>query len=149
MALTKGDRAPAFEALDQAGKIHTLQEYRGQWLLLYFYPKDDTPGCTAEACGLRDRFGDLQKLAAIIGVSADDIESHSKFVQKYSLPFTLLADPEKRILGAYGVGSDFKKRVSFLIDPAGVIRQIYEKVDPEKHVAEVVQNLRDLTMGMA
>lgn len=143
MKLHVSDRAPDFRAPDQAGKIHELGEYAGKWLLVYFYPKDDTPGCTTEACGLRDNFALLQKLVSVVGVSADSIASHQKFAAKYHLPFTLLADPKKEIITAYGTdGLIFAKRTSFLINPEGKIAKVYEKVNPETHSNEIVKDLQ-------
>lgn len=135
--------APVWTAVDQDGKSRSLSEYRGKWVFLYFYPKDDTPGCTAEACGLRDSFEELQRHAEIIGVSADSQESHRKFREKYGLPFTLLADTGRTIINAYGAnGMIFGKRVSFLINPDGVIAKVYSKIDCERHAQEVLSDLR-------
>ncbi len=145
MKLHVGNQAPDFRAPDQTGKIHKLGEYAGGWLLVYFYPKDDTPGCTTEACGLRDNFALLQKLASVVGVSADTIASHQKFAAKYHLPFPLLADPQKEIITAYGTdGLIFAKRTSFLINPEGKIAKIYEKVNPETHSSEILRDLQQL-----
>src|SRR3972149_3031892 len=102
--LVVGSKAPDFTLLDQDGKSHKLSNYRGKWILLYFYPKDDTPGCTKEACSIRDNFPAFKKIKAeIFGVSIDSEKSHKKFAEKYDLPFTLLADPEKKVVEAYGV----------------------------------------------
>ncbi|OGJ59517.1 peroxiredoxin [Candidatus Peribacteria bacterium RIFCSPHIGHO2_01_FULL_55_13] len=137
-----GDSAPAFTAPDQSGKIHSLQEYAGRFVLLYFYPKDDTPGCTTEACGFRDHFDELSKKAVILGVSKDDAESHARFAEKYDLPFPLLADPDKAIIAAYGAdGVIYPKRVSFLIAPDGTIKKIYDKVACEEHAEEVLRDI--------
>lgn len=142
MTLTVGDEAPDFTAPDEHDSIHALGEYEGRWLLLYFYPEDDTPGCTTEACGFRDAFDALKEKVAIVGVSADSSESHRRFIQKYSLPFTLLADTNKKIIDAYGAnGLFFKKRVSFLIDPQGIIRKIYDSVKPEQHAQEILRDI--------
>lgn len=147
-----GDQAPVFSLPDQDGTIHTLDQYRGRYLLLYFYPKDDTPGCTKEACALRDADPDFSKLdAAVLGVSADTVKSHKKFVEKYALTFPLLADEDRRTVEAYGVWGPKKfmgreyvgiKRTSFLIDPVGKIAKVYESVKPEKHAEEVLSDLR-------
>lgn len=142
MPLTIGQAAPAFIASDQDGREHRLGDFRNRWVLLYFYPKDDTPGCTAEACGFRDLFAELKDTLSVIGVSPDSVESHAAFVARYRLPFTLLADPERKILDAYGIGTAFKKRVSFLIDPEGVIRKIYENIDCAGHAADVRDDMR-------
>ena len=140
-----GDRAPAFSASDQNGTIHALADYSGRFVLLYFYPKDDTPGCTKEACGFRDRFGDLSAQMVILGVSNDDAASHARFAEKYDLPFTLLADPEKRIIAAYGAnGETYPKRVIFLIAPDGTIKKIYDKVACEEHAEEVLRDITDM-----
>lgn len=151
--LTVGKTAPAFTLPDQDGTKHTLKDYRGNWVLIYFYPKDDTPGCTKEACTLRDEFPAFGKLKAkIFGVSADTVASHKKFATKYKLPFTLLADPEKKMLEAYGVWGKKKfmgreymgiARSSFLINPEGKIVKIYEKVNPLTHADEVLADLKE------
>ena len=146
-----GGRAPAFSLPDQNGKTHALKDYAGSWVLLYFYPKDDTPGCTIEACALRDHFPKFKKLkAAVLGVSVDPVKKHAKFVEKYELPFTLLADEKKEVVEAYGVWGKKKfmgreymgtKRWSFLIDPEGKIAKIYEDVKPANHAEEVLKDL--------
>ena len=139
MILKVGQAAPEFTLPDQDGKEHSLKEYRGAWVLLYFYPKDDTPGCTKEACAIRDDFPDFgAQKARVLGVSTDSVASHKKFAEKYSLPFTLLADEKKEVVGLYGVSL----RTSFLINPEGVIAKIYENVKPEVHAKEVLQDLR-------
>lgn len=150
--LTEHTNAPDFTLPDQDGVLHTLSGYKGTWVLIYFYPKDDTPGCTKEACQLRDTFPNFEKLnAKVFGVSADTVQSHKKFAEKYKLPFTLLADPEKKMLEAYGVWQEKKfmgrtymgiVRASFLIDPNGVVVKVYPKVLPEKHAAEVLVDLK-------
>jgi peroxiredoxin Q/BCP len=150
-----GTAAPAFKALDQHGDAHTLSEYKGSWVLMYFYPKDDTPGCTKEACLLRDGFPFFEGLKAVVlGVSVDSVKSHHKFVEKYQLPFTLLADEDKKMVTAYGVWGDKKfmgrtytgtKRVSFLIDPKGKIAKVYPDVNPAKHADEVMADLKGFT----
>lgn len=137
--LKQGQKAPTFTLLDQEGKTHTLADYAGQWVLLYFYPKDDTPGCTKEACTIRDAWPKFKKLGIkVFGVSTDSTKSHAKFVDKYDLPFTLLSDEEKKVVEKYGVTS----RVSFLIDPKGTIAKIYPNVKPEEHAVEVLQDLK-------
>lgn len=146
-----GDPAPAFELNDQAGKSHSLQDYQGKWLVLYFYPKDDTPGCTTEACEFRDNIFAFRKLnSQIVGISLDDESSHQEFAEKYSLPFPLLADVEGEAATAYGVLRNmvaFKvaKRETFLIDPEGRIAKHYEDVNPESHSQEVLADLERLT----
>ena len=149
-----GSSAPDFTLPDQDGKEHSLAEYRGKWVLLYFYPKDDTPGCTIEACTIRDQFKDFTAIGAVVlGVSTDSVASHKKFALAYELPFTLLADEHKEVVGRYGVFGERKfmgktymgtSRTSFLIDPAGNIAKVYAKVKPEAHAAEVITDLAAL-----
>lgn len=145
-----GSAAPEFRLQDQAGEWHTLADFRGRWVALYFYPKDDTPGCTKEACAFRDNIFAFDELDAIIlGVSLDDVASHAEFAEKYSLPFPILADTEKAAATAYGVyrkmvGFEMASRESFLIDPNGNIVKHYAKVDPDKHSEEVLADLRAL-----
>lgn len=145
-----GKPAPEFELPDQSGNLHSLEDYRDQWVVLYFYPKDDTPGCTTEACEFRDNiFAFRRANAQILGVSLDDVESHQKFSEKYSLPFPLLADTDGLVSDAYGVktrkfGMTLAKRQTFLIDPRGSVAKHYEKVDPDTHSAEVLADLRAL-----
>jgi peroxiredoxin Q/BCP len=151
---TTGQQAPDFTLLDQDGITHSLSSYAGKWVLLYFYPKDDTPGCTIEACTIRDQFKDFKKIdAVVLGVSTDSVESHKKFVNAYQLPFTLLADVNKEVVGEYGVFGEKKfmgktymgtSRTSFLIDPSGKIVKVYEQVKPEEHAAEVLADLSNL-----
>lgn len=117
-------------------------------MLLYFYPKDDTPGCTKEACGFRDAFGDLRQTVQVIGVSKDSQQSHSRFAQKYQLPFPLLADTDQMIIGAYGAdGEAFPKRTSFLINPQGAVAKIYEKIDCQAHAGEILGDVRRMQGG--
>lgn len=152
--LKTGTKAPAFALPDQEGKKHSLAEYAGEWVLVYFYPKDDTPGCTKEACMIRDYFPNFKKLkAAVVGVSVDSVKSHEKFAKKYGLPFTLLSDEKKETVRKYGVWGKKKfmgktyegtLRTSFLIDPKGKIAKIYENVKPEIHAEEVVEDLKKL-----
>lgn len=154
MKLTAGEKAPAFTLQDQDGKERSLSDYAGRWVLLYFYPKDDTPGCTKEACAIRDDFTHFEKIKAeVLGVSTDSVKSHKKFAEKYQLPFTLLADEEKKIVNAYGVWAKKKfmgreymgtLRTSFLIDPKGKIAKIYEDVKPLEHSAQVLADLKSL-----
>ena len=138
---------------DQTGQLHSLEDYRDQWVVLYFYPKDDTPGCTTEACEFRDDIFEFRELnAQILGVSFDDVESHFKFAEHHELPFPLLADTEGKAADAYGVrtrmlGMTVAKRQTFLIDPAGHIARHYETVKPATHSAEVLQDLRALGAG--
>ena len=146
--------APDFTLPDEDGKLHTLSDYRGKWVLLYFYPKDDTTGCTKEACAIRDEFPRFNLVnATVLGVSVDSSASHKKFKAKYNLPFTLLADTEKKVVQLYGVWAkkqfmgreyDGTLRTSFLIDPLGYIEKIYEDVKPEIHAGEVLKDLQKL-----
>jgi thioredoxin-dependent peroxiredoxin len=143
MKLEPKMEAPGFYAPDQTGVMHSLQDYIGKFVLLYFYPKDDTPGCTTEACSFRDHYADLRKHLVLLGVSADTSESHKKFVEKYQLPFPLLADPDKKLIRSYGTdGLLFAKRTSFLIDPHGVILKVYEKVAPADHAEEILKDMK-------
>lgn len=148
--LSVGDAAPAFALPDQDGETRSLSDYRGQWLVLYFYPKDDTPGCTTEACSFRDNINRLiAQDAAVLGVSMDSVESHAAFAREYELPFPLLADPDGEVVERYGALSDFMvvkfaKRQTFLIDPDGNIVKIYRKVDPDEHVRDVLDELKAL-----
>lgn len=139
--------APNFSLPDEHGENHTLREYSGKWVLLYFYPKDDTPGCTKEACSLRDHaLAYEENDIVVLGVSKDTTESHQKFISKYKLPFTLLADPEKKIIKIYGAENETggTKRISYLIDPEGIIEKVYEKVKPETHAEEVLKDVEAL-----
>ncbi len=152
--LTIGDLAPDFALPDQMGKVRRLSDFRGRWVILYFYPKDNTPGCTKEACGFRDLFPKFQRRKiAVIGISTDSVRSHEKFAEKYGLPFPLLADEEKAVVRAYGVWGQKSfmgrttmgtHRTSFLVDPEGRIAKIYERVRPETHAEEVLQDLEQL-----
>lgn len=154
LALKPGDPAPAFSAQDQAGKTITLADLKGKILVLYFYPKDDTPGCTTEACAFRDEFAVYQEQGVIVlGVSTDPVKAHKKFADKFSLPFSLLADESKQIVTAYGVWGEKSfmgrkylgtNRVTFLIGPDGRIREIWPKVKPDGHAQEVLAAIRRL-----
>lgn len=152
--LKPGDNAPNFSLQDQSGKMHSLSEVKGKWALIYFYPKDDTPGCTKEACSIRDHFPKFKKLGiTVFGVSVDSVKKHEKFVEKYDLPFTLLADEDKTMVAAYGVWGKKKfmgreymgtMRNSFLIDPKGKIAKVYEGVRPEEHAEEVLKDVAEM-----
>ena len=145
----EGNVAPAFTAKNADGETVRLKDLRGQKVVLYFYPKDDTPGCTKEACSFRDTFATFKKRGIeVLGVSPDSEASHKKFTAKYKLPFTLLADPDHSIADAYGVYGEKKfmgrtsmgvKRITFLIDEKGKIRKVFEKVKPEEHAKEVLE----------
>lgn len=149
-----GDKAPEFSLPDQQEKMHKLSDHKGKWILLYFYSKDDTPGCTTEACSVRDNFSALKKLhVSVFGISTDSIISHKKFAEKYNLSFPLLSDEEKIVVNLYGVwtkksfwGKSFMGivRTSFLIDPTGKIAKVYEKVNPKNHIAEILKDLKIL-----
>ncbi len=143
-----GQPAPSFELLDQNEELQILSNYQGKWVVLYFYPKDDTPGCTKEACAFRDDIAILQALNIIVlGVSVDSIESHSKFAEKYSLQFPLLSDPEGRVARQYGSLTSLgplklAKRHTFIIDPDGNVAKIFRKVVPAEHSDEVIPNIK-------
>ncbi len=145
--------APQFELQDQDGKTHTLSEYSGQWLVVYFYPKDDTPGCTKEACSYRDGREEITNLgAAILGISKDTVASHKKFAEKYHLNFPLLSDPDHVIIEAYGAWGEKKfmgrvyqgiKRNTYLINPKGEVVKTYENVNPLTHASTLIRDLKD------
>ena len=149
--LAEGQKAPDFKGKDQNGNTVSLKDFRGKKVVLYFYPADDTPGCTAEACNLRDNYSDLTAAGlAVIGVSPDDKASHKKFEEKYNLPFTLIADPEKKIIEKYGVWGEKnmygKKymgllRTTFLIDENGVIMKVFKKPKTKIHSEEIMKAL--------
>ncbi len=151
--ITVGGPAPEFELADQDGQLHSLEDYRDQWVVLYFYPKDETPGCTTEACEFRDNifaFRDMN--VQILGVSLDDVESHKKFAENHSLPFPLLADTEGETSTAYGVktrmfGMTVAKRQTFIIGPDGNVVKHYETVNPDGHSVEVLADLKELGAG--
>jgi peroxiredoxin Q/BCP len=148
LKLSEGNAAPEFTVATSGGGRISLSDYKGRNVILYFYPKDDTPGCTKEACAFRDGFSEFkEKGAVILGVSTDTVKSHDKFVEKYKLPFTLLADEDKKIVEAYGVWGEKTfmgrtytgtLRVTFLIGPDGRIKRIWPNVKPEEHAAEVL-----------
>lgn len=152
--ITLNSKAPDFKLPDQDGKIHTLKDYKGKYVLLYFYPKDNTSGCTTEACKIRDSFDDFKKYnAVVLGVSVDSIKSHANFSGKYELPFPILSDEGKEVVNLYGVWQKKKMmgreymgivRMSFLIDPEGKIVKIYNKVKPAEHASEVLLDLYNL-----
>ena len=145
-----GEPAPGFNLQDQNGEWHDLDDYRGTWLAVYFYPRDDTPGCTTEACNFRDNIYAFKAIGAeVVGISVDDVESHKEFSDKYKLPFTLLADPGKETSKAYGVLKNYvavriASRQSFLVNPDGVLVKHYEEVDPDTHTEEVLADLKAL-----
>ena len=148
-----GKPAPDFNLPDQNGKQHTLQEYRGKWLVLYFYPKDDTPGCTQEACAFRDDLNQITALGAqVVGVSVDDTSSHAEFARKYHLPFPLLADKTTETAERYGALMNlwlikFARRYTFLIDPQGNIGKVYLSVETSRHSKQIIDDLQKMTAG--
>ncbi len=147
-------KAPFFSLPDETGTVHTLDQYSGKWIILYFYPKDDTPGCTKEACSFRDALGELQeKNIVVLGVSKDSPASHKKFKEKYHLTFPLLSDTTTETMQAYGswgvkkfMGRDFTGtlRNTYLINPEGQIIKTYEKVNPSLHLVEIQKDLEEL-----
>ena len=147
-------KAPAFSLPDETGKVHTLQDYQGSWLIIYFYPKDDSPGCTKEACTIAEVYNDFEKLGVkVIGVSKDSPASHTKFKEKYHLPFTLLSDESTEMIQAYEAWEEKsmhgKKymgtvRITYIINPQGEIVKKYEKVTPADHALELQQELQEL-----
>lgn len=139
-ALKEGDPAPDFTLKDQNGKSHRLSDYRGQPVVVYFYPKDDTPGCTKEACGIRDMYKEYEQAGIqVFGISYDDQESHKEFEKKYNLPFTLLSDTAKSVSELYGTkGFLMASRKTFLINKKGVVFKIYDKVDVTSHAEEIL-----------
>lgn len=154
MSLKIGQAAPTFTLPDQDGNEHSLKDYQREWVVLYFYPKDDTPGCTKEACAFRDNLPKFKKIKAhVFGVSVDSVKKHQKFVEKFSLPFTLLSDEKKEVVEKYQVWAKKKfmgreymgtLRMTFLIDPKGKIAKIYEEVKPETHAEEILSDLKQL-----
>lgn len=147
-----GNKAKDFSLPDQDGKVHSLKGSLGKWVVLYFYPKDDTPGCTKEACNFRDSFQELSKLnVAILGVSKDSVVSHKKFAEKYNLNFPILSDENRIVIDAYGawglkkfLGREYQGiiRMTYLINPNGVITQIYPKVNPLTHAKEIITEIK-------
>jgi thioredoxin-dependent peroxiredoxin len=140
-----GGPAPQFTSLLTTGDVVKLNQYKGKKVVLYFYPKDDTPGCTIEACGLRDQYQKIRDLGAeILGVSVDDVASHQRFTQKFSLPFQLVADSDKSITKAYGVlneKSNMARRVTFIIDEKGAVEKIFDPVKADQHTQQVIDAL--------
>ena len=145
-------KAPNFSLPDQEGKTHSLADYKGRWVLVYFYPKDDTPGCVKEACAVRDSWPFFEKLGCVVlGISADSVKSHDKFVNKYKLPFTLLADEKKQVIKKYSawqkkkfMGKEYMgiKRMSYLIGPDGKVAKVYPDVKPAEHADDVLNDLK-------
>jgi thioredoxin-dependent peroxiredoxin len=151
-----GKPAPAFKLQDQMGKWHSLADYKGKWVALYFYPKDDTPGCTTQACGFRDNvFAFNKEGAVIVGISVDEVASHKEFAEKHSLPFTILADSDKAVTRSYGVLKTYMgvmemaRRDTFIIDPQGRVAKHYESVNPEGHSQVVLADIKALKAAAA
>ncbi len=150
--LAVGTQAPAFTTTDQDGKTRSLSDFKGKKVILYFYPKDNTPGCTKEACGFRDHFSEFRRLGVeILGVSVDAEKAHRSFAQKYALPFTLLADTDKHLVEMYGVWGEKRlygkkymgtNRVTYLVDEAGKIAAVFPTVKPDKHAEEILAVLQ-------
>lgn len=148
-----GEKAPAFKAKDQNGNIVSLTSFKGKKVVLYFYPEDDTPTCTEEACNLRDNYGLLKKKGfEIVGVSPDEVKSHKKFETKFALPFSLLADPDKKIINDYGTWGEKQMfghrymgvyRHTFIIDEKGRIEKIFRKVHSKKHTQQILDSYQD------
>jgi thioredoxin-dependent peroxiredoxin len=153
MILEAGTKAPEFKLLDNEGKVHKLSDYRGQTIVVYFYPKDNTPGCTKEACSFRDSYADFKKAGVeVIGISPDSEKSHTKFIDKYELPFTLLSDPDHKVSKAYGVwglkknyGREYEGiyRTTFIIGPEGKIKKVFKNVKPSEHSLEVLAAIKE------
>jgi len=149
MVLSAGKQAPAFELLDNEGNLHKLSDYQGQTIVVYFYPRDDTSGCTTEACSFRDAYADFREAGVeVIGISPDNEGSHSKFIAKYELPFVLLSDPDHKVCEAFGTwglkkmyGREYEGvfRTTFVIGPDGVIKHVFENVKPADHSQEVLE----------
>ena len=151
-----GKPAPAFKLQDQAGRWHSLADYKGKWVALYFYPKDDTPGCTTQACGFRDNvFAFNKEGAVIVGISVDEVASHKEFAAKHGLPFTILADSDKSVTRSYGVLKTYlgvmemARRDTFIIDPQGRVAKHYESVNPEGHSQVVLADIKALKAAAA
>jgi thioredoxin-dependent peroxiredoxin len=148
-----GQPAPDFRLQDQNGKWHTPADHKGHWVVLYFYPKDFTPGCTTEVCAFRDDVAKLRQQGAdVLGVSLDDVKSHAEFAEKYHVPFPLLSDADSKTAQAYGVlasklGFKYARRTTFLIDPQGRVAKVYPDVDPEKNSAQVLADLAKLKVA--
>lgn len=147
-------KAPDFSLQDQFDTTHSLKDYAGKWVVLYFYPKDDTPGCTKEACSFRDEFSEIEKAGAVVlGVSKDSVKSHAKFAEKYNLNFPLLADVDMEVMKAYNawglkkfMGREFQGtlRKTFIINPSGQIVKEYPKVTPKDHAVQIIKDLEEL-----
>jgi peroxiredoxin Q/BCP len=153
ITLSEGDKAPLFTLLSQAGEKVSLKDFKGQKVVLYFYPEDDTPTCTIQACNLRDNFEHLKKNGIVLlGISPDDVVKHKKFIQKFELPFTLLADPEKKVINKYGVWGEKNlygrkymglHRTTFLVDENGIIKKIFKKPRSANHTNEILKTWQE------
>lgn len=154
MALQVGTQAPEFNLSDQNEMNHNITQYQGKWVVVYFYPKDDTPGCTKEACSFRDQFEALKEQGVVVlGISKDTTASHKKFVDKYHLNFTLLSDAETTVIKAYEAWGEKKfmgktfhgtLRITYILDPRGIVRKVYEKVKPNEHAQEILADVNAL-----
>jgi len=150
--LSEGDKAPDFGVVNQNNQLMTLESFKGKKVILYFYPKDSTPGCTAESCNLRDSYSELTSLGfEVIGVSADSVESHQKFISKNELPFDLLSDTERKVIDAYGVwgpkkfmGKEYDgiHRTTFVIDEKGIIERVFSKVKTKEHTQQILETYK-------
>jgi peroxiredoxin Q/BCP len=153
--LTIDNPAPNFELHDQSGETHTISDYEGKWVVLYFYPKDDTPGCTTQACAFRDEFKVISALnTQVLGVSVDNQDSHAAFAEKYSLPFPLLADTDGAVAKSYGALASlgpikFAKRHTIIISPEGLVKKVYRSVNVTRHSKEVIADLKALRAEQA
>jgi peroxiredoxin Q/BCP len=144
--------ATDFNLPDQDGKLHKLSDYKGKWVVLYFYPKDDTPGCIKEACSFRDNIKELTDMGVVVlGISKDSVSSHKKFYDKYNLNFLILSDQEKNVINSYKAWGEKSLmgrkyfgilRTTYLIDPKGIIKKIYEKVNPQQHAEEIIKDIK-------
>jgi peroxiredoxin Q/BCP len=147
MAIAIGDKIPFFTALDNNGNVFDIKDYLGKPLVIYFYPKDDTPGCTAQACSFRDQYEDFKELGAeVIGISSDSVLSHQKFVSKFNLPFILLSDFDKKIRKAFGVSRDYlgliDGRTTYIVDKNGIVKYIFDSTSSKKHITEALAILK-------
>ena len=152
--LAVNHKAPAFSLVDQFDTKHSLAQYAGSWIVIYFYPKDDTPGCTKEACAISDIYKDFKRLGVVVlGVSKDTTRSHKKFAEKYHLPFTLLSDPTMEMMVKYGAFAEKKmygktvrgtNRITYIVAPSGKIAKVYSEVDPTTHALLLLQDIKDL-----
>lgn len=152
--IAEGLPAPDFSLPDQNGVMHALSQYKGSWVVVYFYPKDDTPGCTKEACGFRDSYSSFRdKKIVVLGISKDTVSSHDQFSHKYSLPFPILSNPEKTVIGMYGawgkkkfLGREFEGvlRITVLVRPDGTVGKIFRSVTPSTHAEEILREIADM-----